>query len=146
MAEALCGCKSVLSHIPSCRLVHGDRAHRARHLVVVESPFAGQVERNLRYLRACLRDCLLRGEAPFASHALYTQPGVLVDDDPADRQLGIAAGLDWAAVADFTVVYGDLGISKGMRLGIEHATKLGRPVRYRSLEEWAQVEPRRKHG
>lgn len=40
-------------------------------LVVIESPYAGDVERNLRYVRAAMRDCLLRGEAPFASHALY---------------------------------------------------------------------------
>lgn len=45
-------------------------------LVIIESPFAGDVVRNLRYLRACMRDCLRRGEAPYASHALYTQPGV----------------------------------------------------------------------
>ena len=38
-------------------------------LVVVESPYAGDVEANLAYLRRAMRDCLLRGEAPFASHA-----------------------------------------------------------------------------
>lgn len=38
--------------------------------VIIESPYHGNVERNLRYLRACLRDSLLRGEAPFASHGL----------------------------------------------------------------------------
>jgi hypothetical protein len=55
-------------------------------LVVVESPYAGNIERNLRYLRACMADCLRRGEAPFASHGLYTQPGVLRDELPKDRQ------------------------------------------------------------
>ncbi len=47
--------------------------------VILESPYGGtpeEVERNVKYARACLRDCLLRGEAPFASHLLYTQPGV----------------------------------------------------------------------
>lgn len=44
--------------------------------VVIESPFAGDVELNLRYLRACMHHCLKSGEAPYASHALYTQPGV----------------------------------------------------------------------
>ena len=37
-------------------------------LVVVESPYAGDVETNVRYARAAIRDCLMRGEAPFASH------------------------------------------------------------------------------
>ena len=61
-------------------------------LVIVESPYAGDVEENVRYARACLADCLARGEAPFASHLLYTQPGVLDDDVPGERALGIAAG------------------------------------------------------
>lgn len=47
--------------------------------VIIESPYAGNVEANATYLRRCLRDSLLRGEAPFASHAIYTLPGVLDD-------------------------------------------------------------------
>ena len=68
-------------------------------LVIIESPYAGNVPLNLLYLRACMRDCLSRGEAPFASHALYTQPGVLDDGDPAERAHGIEAGFAWRAVA-----------------------------------------------
>lgn len=101
--------------------------------VIVESPFAGNVEYNLRYLRACLRDCLLRGEAPFASHALYTQEGVLDDGKPHEREHGIAAGFAWREAADKTVVYHDLGISGGMRYGIEHAERCGHEVEYRYL-------------
>lgn len=57
--------------------------------VIIESPYAGDVDANLTYLRACLRDCLLRGEAPFASHGLYAQPGVLDDAIPQIyRELG----------------------------------------------------------
>lgn len=62
-------------------------------LVVLESPYAGDVERNVRYARAAVRDCLDRGEAPIASHLLYTQPGVLDDLVPAERAMGIEAGL-----------------------------------------------------
>ena len=39
--------------------------------VIVESPYAGDVERNIAYVRAAMRDCLMRGEAPLASHLLY---------------------------------------------------------------------------
>ena len=53
-------------------------------LVVLESPFAGNVEMNIHYARACMADCLARGEAPFASHLLYTQPGILDDDIPEE--------------------------------------------------------------
>lgn len=93
-------------------------------LVIVESPFAGDVDRNRRYLRACLRDCLLRGEAPYASHAIYTQPGVLDDGDAAERKLGIEAGFRFRRHADATVVYQDLGHSTSMRYGVEAAERL----------------------
>lgn len=89
--------------------------------VIVESPFAGDVERNLRYVRACMRDCLLRGEAPFASHALYTQLGVLDDTIPEQRKLGMDAGFAYRHVADVTAFYVDLGWSRGMRAGQAHA-------------------------
>lgn len=88
---------------------------RLFRLVVVESPYAGDVERNLEYVRACMRDCLTRGEAPFASHALYTQPGVLDDLNPIERKLGIEAGFAWGAHAHCQAFYVDRGWSKGMR-------------------------------
>ena len=53
--------------------------------VIVESPFAGRVEANKVYARLAIRDCLKRGEAPFASHLLYTLDSVLDDTDPAER-------------------------------------------------------------
>ena len=103
--------------------------------VILESPYAGDVEFNVTYARACVRDCLLRGESPLASHLLYTQPGVLADDDPAERAHGIAAGLAWLTVAEASVVYIDHGISPGMSYGIEAAAKAGIPVEFRYLGE-----------
>ncbi len=105
-------------------------------LVIVESPYAGDVEKNVRYARAALRDCLLRGEAPLASHLLYTQPGVLNDDIPAERTQGINAGLEWGDLADATVVYTDLGTSRGMTYGIERAQHVNRPIEYRTLPDF----------
>ena len=103
--------------------------------VLLESPYAGNIEQNLRYVRACMRDCLYRNEAPFASHALYTQPGVLDDKNKEERSMGISAGLDWGDMADKTVVYTDLGISQGMHYGIDRAHDIGRPVEYRTLPD-----------
>lgn len=108
--------------------------HRPR--VIVESPYAGDVERNRAYLAAALRDCFQRGEAPFASHGLYTLPGVLDDTKPEERELGISAGFEFHGVADRFVVYTDLGLSSGMKLGIANAALLGVPVEYRTLPEW----------
>jgi hypothetical protein len=101
--------------------------------VLIESPYAGDVARNLRYVRACMRDAFLRGEAPFASHALYTQPGVLRDDVPRERNLGIVAGFAWRAAAELTAVYEDLGVSDGMKLGISHARETSVPIENRTV-------------
>ncbi|MEX0869958.1 MAG: hypothetical protein WDZ39_00840 [Candidatus Spechtbacterales bacterium] len=98
-----------------------------------ESKRLSRVKRNEQYARFCLRDCLLRGEAPIASHLLYTQPGVLDDSVPEERKLRIEAGLVWGALAELTVAYLDLGISEGMKQGIERAEKEGRPIEYRYL-------------
>lgn len=107
-------------------------------LVLVESPFAGPTPadraQNITYARRALHDCFRRDEAPFASHLLYTQPGVLNDDLPAERQQGIDAGLLWGALAAATVVYVDRGVSNGMRYGIMRALRVGREVEIRALD------------
>jgi hypothetical protein len=118
------------------------RIHRrasADHMkrVILESPYAGDVERNVAYARAALRDSLRRGEAPIASHLLYTQPGVLDDSVPEERRLGIDAGLEWGEVAEATVVYEDLGISPGMEQGIARAEREGRPIERRTIGGWS---------
>lgn len=104
--------------------------------VIVESPYAGNfLQRwlNRRYARAALHDCLRRGEAPFASHLLYTQPGVLRDGITNERDLGIRAGFVWGELADCVAVYMDRGVSSGMQKGIDAATRASRPVEYRWL-------------
>lgn len=101
--------------------------------VILESPFAGDVEANISYGRRCMADCLSRNEAPFASHLLYTQDGVLDDTLSHERERGIMAGFAWGEVADKVVVYTDRGISSGMQLGIDGAVKKGLPVEYRTL-------------
>lgn len=109
-------------------------------LVLLESPYADEdaqkIARNVAYGRAAMHDCFMRGDAPFASHLLYTQDGVLDDTDPAERLLGIEAGLLWGRLAEVTVVYTDLGISPGMQKGIDRAKAQGRPIEYRSLSGW----------
>lgn len=102
--------------------------------VILESPFRGGGDLYIEYARACLRDCLFRGESPLASHLLYTQPGVLNDDDPIERAQGINAGHAWMHIADAVVVYADYGISEGMRAGISTASFHGVPIEYRKLE------------
>lgn len=102
--------------------------------VILESPYAGDVEANVEYARRCVRDALSRGEAPIASNLLYTQPGILRDEVAAERQWGIDAGLAWRAVAEASVVYTDRGVSKGMEYGISAARRSGLPVEFRSID------------
>lgn len=102
-------------------------------LVVVESPYAGDVEANVAYARRALADSLARQEAPIASHLLYTQPGVLDDDKPEERALGIEAGLVWAARSDLTVFYTDRGWSRGMTAARERCEAEGRPYIERTI-------------
>lgn len=101
--------------------------------VLIESPYAGAVERNIRYARQCVRDSLLRGESPIASHLLYTQPFILDDLIDEERQLGIEAGLVWLPVVEMSCVYWDFGISKGMEYGIERAKQLDIPIDFRKI-------------
>ena len=105
--------------------------------VILETPFAAPdddgIAANVDFARACMRDCLLRGEAPFASHLLYTQPGVLDDRTPDERKRGIDAGFAWRSVARKTVVYTDRGISGGMKLGVANAEAAGHVIEYRRL-------------
>lgn len=118
--------------------------------VIIESPFKPEGtsarersedgRRKQIYARRCLRDSLMRGESPLASHLLYTQEGVLDDAKENERELGIAAGLAWGTAAAATVVYCDLGISHGMVLGIERAMQEKRIVEVRSISDdpWAE--------
>jgi hypothetical protein len=105
--------------------------------VILESPYAGnffQRWMNRRYARKCVRDSLRRGEAPIASHLLYTQPGILNDKKASERQLGIDAGLAWRDAAVASVVYTDRGISRGMEYGIAAAHASGLRIDYRTLK------------
>ena len=107
-------------------------------LVIVESPFAAATpelhQEHIKYARACIKDALSRGEAPLASHLLYTQEGILDDTIPDERSWGINAGIAWYKVAEASVVYTDFGISKGMRYGIDRAILGGLTVEYRQIQ------------
>lgn len=118
---------------------------------MVESPFKGadpaEAKRNLDYARAAVRDCVLRGEAPIASHLLLTQPGILDDGIAHERRRGIAAGHTWIGVAHAVVVYDDYGISEGMARGIERARFDGVEVEYRKLPDFTEpLAPVNEYG
>lgn len=110
-------------------------------LVILESPFAafssGGITRtekeNIEYARACVRHSLSLGEAPIASHLLYTQEGILDDNIPSERKWGIDAGLAWKSVASGSVVYIDFGLTRGMEYGIDAAREAGLDIEFRKI-------------
>lgn len=102
--------------------------------VIIESPYAGDIELHTAYARRAVRDSVVKwGEAPIASHLLFTQPGILEDSIPDERALGIEAGLAWVQFADATVVYCDYGISSGMQKGINRAEAYNLPIEFRYI-------------
>lgn len=101
--------------------------------VILESPWAGNIRKHRNYARKAIRDCLKRGEAPIASHLLYTQPGILKDAIDAERAKGIQAGWAWMGVADAVVIYADYGFSRGMFAGMEAAAAAGTPIEIRYI-------------
>lgn len=118
-------------------------------LVVIESPYAGhstwpwpfdflgdRIERwrNVWYARRCMFDSLARGEAPLAAHLLYTQPGILDDDVPGERTLGMRAGFAWAIHAKKRVFYVDRGMSPGMAAARAAASALGQQIEFRTID------------
>lgn len=91
-------------------------------VVIVESPFAGDMERNRKYaIRACI-DCLARKEVPYASHLFF--PQFLDELAPEDRELGLTAGYAFWKLATKIVFYCDLGWSRGMQRAYDRSEEM----------------------
>lgn len=123
--------------------------------VVIESPYAGKsandIYLNEVYGELCMRDCLKNyNEAPYASHLLYTRKLVLRDSDAEERKLGIAAGFFWRDVATKTVFYIDLGMTPGMKQGVDDCESRGKKFVIRHLhpdlfKEFVEIEDKVRH-
>lgn len=100
-------------------------------VVIVESPYAGDIVGNIQYLNRCLQNSILRGEVPVASHKLF--PGALRDEVEEERALGIYLGFELWSFADRVAFYVDRGWSRGMIEAMEHAEKLGMRTEERRL-------------
>jgi len=101
--------------------------------VVLESPFKGNIGFNIDYAKKCVLDSLNRGESPIASHLLYTQKDILDDSVPAERELGINAGIAWLDVADIHAFYVDLGMSDGMKKALEGYRNPNCKIEFRNI-------------
>jgi hypothetical protein len=110
--------------------------------VIVESPYTAKTASGLiirrNYLKACLQDCVDRGESPFAGHGFYTQ--FLNDRDPKARELGMRLARQWMYVADYIAVYLNFGWSAGMIDGAKIGRMFGKPIIHRALEQGSWQE------
>lgn len=100
--------------------------------VIIESPFAGNIERNRSYAFKAALDALSRGESPFGSHIFY--PQFLDESNQTQRQLGIEAGYAWWESAELIAFYTDLGWSRGMLAAMDQCLRLSKPFEMRSLQ------------
>jgi hypothetical protein len=103
--------------------------------VQIESPFSaptleGTIIR-AAYTQMAIHHSLTLHESPFASHWMY--PPVLNDNLPEERKLGMEAGFARYIESDRIALYLDLGMSGGMRAGLEVASQYNIPVVERRL-------------
>ena len=102
---------------------------RHRKKVYVASKYAGDTRANTKAAIRYCRSVIEAGHMPVASHILYAASGMLKDDDPSERELGLAFGLALLKGCDELWAFGD--ISPGMAKEIEEAKRLKMPVIYK---------------
>ena len=95
-------------------------------LVYIASTYAGDIPNNVERAKEYCKQALEQGVIPVAPHLLY--PQFLEDSDPAERSLGLRAGLELLARCEEMWIFGE-GISPGMSREIQFAQGLGIPIR-----------------
>ena len=101
--------------------------------VFICSPYSFDPVKGAEIATRLCRMAVDEGQFPFAPHLLY--PRFLDEHSPDERELGIKAGISYLEHCDEVWVYAAEGVSSGMRLEIEAASRLGVPVRFRELEK-----------
>ena len=112
--------------------IRKENAQRRRHpLVYICSPYAGDVETNVRNARRYSRFAVDKGAIPVTPHLLYTQ--FLNDADSKDRAIGINCGNALLNQCSELWVFGSR-ISAGMDAEIRRA-KARADIRIRRFTE-----------
>ena len=114
-----------------------ERALRAfRPIVYICSPYAGDVEHNVKAAQVYSRLAVDQGCIPIAPHLLY--PQLLRDDHPMERQLGLVFGLALLCKCAEVWVFGSR-ISPGMEVEIKRARWKNIRLRY-FTEECKEID------
>jgi len=85
---------------------------KRRKIIFVESPYSGDVTRNLKYARRAMEHVIKSGHIPIVTHLLWTQ--VMDDTDPTQRALALKMCEALRFVCDEVWFFNDYGISDGM--------------------------------
>lgn len=113
-------------------------------VTMVESPYSGNIDRNVRYLLICHFDCaVVHREVPYSSHSYMTQhpraKRFFVSDDEKKwdvltRDQAIESSHIIRKRCDRTVFYTDLGWSTGMKAAKEFCQTNGLPFEERRVD------------
>jgi hypothetical protein len=105
-----------------------ERALRAfRPIVYICSPYAGDIEKNVKAARVYSRFAVDKGFIPIAPHLLF--PQFMDDNDPKERQLGLFFGNALMSKCAEVWVFGS-NISAGMEAEIKRAKWKDYRLRY----------------
>ena len=105
-----------------------ERALRAfRPIVYICSPYAGDIEKNVKAARVYSRFAVDRGFIPIAPHLLF--PQFMDDTNPQERELGLFFGNALMSKCSEVWVFGSV-ISPGMQTEIKRARWKNYRLRY----------------
>ena len=97
--------------------------------VYVCAPLGGNIEENLKKVKTYTEYALRCGTAPVVPH-FYAE--CLDDNDPKDREVGLAAGMSLLWLCDEVWVFGDT-VTDGMRAELQLCKNLN--IRVRKIAE-----------
>lgn len=89
------------------------------NMVYICSPYRGDTARNIEYAKELTRTAVAAGYAPVTTHLYLTQ--ALDDDNPEEREAGMAAGAEILHCCRYFLIGARHGISEGMRREIHQA-------------------------
>jgi len=104
---------------------------KERPKVYIVSPYAGDVDANVKNAVTYCRFAINKKKIPVASHLLY--PQMLNDNIPEEREIGTLYGLSLLAICDEIWCFGD-ELSPGMEKEIKEAKRLKKRIKYFSKE------------
>ena len=97
--------------------------------VYICSPLGGNVKENLAQVQKYTKYALMCGTAPVVPH-FYAE--CLDDNNPKDREIGLAAGMSLLWLCDEVWVFGDT-VTEGMRAELKFCKNLN--IRVRKITE-----------